>query len=105
MENIVIVVLTLLISAAIFIPIGIYIRKKIAESTIQSAEKEAKRLLETVKIEAENTKREEIFKAKEEMLKLRNDLEQEIKERRDEVKLQEKRVIQKEENLDRIVQS
>ena len=105
MENIVIVVLTLLISAAIFIPIGIYIRKKIAESTIQSAEKEAKRLLETVKIEAENTKREEIFKAKEEMLKLRNDLEQEIKERRDEVKLQEKRVIQKEENLDRRVQS
>ena len=105
MENIGIVVITLLISAAIFIPVGIYIRKRIAESTIQSAEKEAKRLLETVKIEAENTKREEIFKAKEEMLKLRNDLEQEIKERRDEVKSQEKRLVQKEENLDRRVQS
>ena len=103
--NIIIVVITLLISAAIFIPVGIYVRKKIAESTIQSAEKEAKRLLETVKIEAENTKREEIFKAKEEMLKLRNDLEQEIKERRDEVKSQEKRLLQKEENLDRRVQS
>ncbi len=103
--NVIIVILTLLISAAIFIPVGVYIRKKIAESTIQSAEKEAKRLLETVKIEAENTKKEEIFKAKEEVIKLRNDVEQEIKERRDEVKSQERRLIQKEENLDRRVQS
>ena len=35
--NVIIVILTLLISAAIFIPVGVYIRKKIAESTIQSA--------------------------------------------------------------------
>ena len=106
MENsILIVVITLLISAAIFIPLGIYLRKRIAEAKIQSAEKEAKRLLESMKIEAENTKREEIFKAKEEILKLRNDVDQEIKERRDEVKSQEKRLVQKEENLDRRFQS
>ena len=105
MNEVLIVIITLLISAAIFIPIGIAIRKRIAESKIKSAENEAKRLLENVKIEAENTKREEIFKAKEEMLKLRNDLDQEIKERRAEVAGQEKRLIQKEENLDRRVQS
>ena len=105
MSEVLIVIITLLISAAIFIPLGITIRKRIAESKIQSAENEAKRLLENVKIEAENTKREEIFKAKEEMLKLRNDLDQEIKERRAEVGQQEKRLIQKEENLDRRVQS
>ena len=105
MNDVLIVIITLLISAAIFIPLGIAIRKKIAESKIKSAENEAKRLLENVKIEAENTKREEIFKAKEEMLKLRNDLDQEIKERRAEVTQQEKRLIQKEENLDRRVQS
>ena len=105
MGEVLIVIITLLISAAIFIPLGITIRKRIAESKIQSAENEAKRLLENVKIEAENTKREEIFKAKEEMLKLRNDLDQEIKERRAEVGQQERRLIQKEENLDRRVQS
>ncbi len=104
MSNILIVIITLLISAAIFIPLGITIRKRIAESKIQSAENEAKRLLENVKIEAENTRREEIFKAKEEMLRLRNDLEQEIKERRLEVTQQEKRLIQKEENLEKRVQ-
>ena len=105
MENGIIVVITLLISAAIFIPLGVIIRKKVAEAKIQSAENEAKRMLETVKIEAENTKKEEIFKAKEEMIKLRNDLEKEIKERRDEVKSEEKRLVQKEENLDRRLQS
>ena len=101
MQNLVIIIVTLLISAAIFIPVGVFIRKKIAESKIQSAEAEAKRLLENVKIEAENARKEEIFKAKEEMLKIRNELDQEIKERRGEVQTQEKRIIQKEENLEK----
>ncbi len=105
MSEVLIVLITLLISAVVFIPIGVAIRKKIAESKIQSAENEAKRLLENVKIEAENTKREEIFKAREEMMQLRNDLDQEIKERRSEIQVQEKRMIQKEENLDKRVES
>ena len=53
------------------------------------------------KIEAENNKKEEIFKAKEEILSARQDLEDEIRERRGEVQQQEKRLIQKEENLER----
>ena len=105
MSEVLIVVITLLISAAIFIPVGVAIRKKIAESKIQSAENEAKRLLENVKIEAENTKREEIFKAREEMMQLRNELDQEIKERRSEIQIQEKRMMQKEENLEKRIDS
>ncbi len=105
MSNILVVLITLLISAVIFIPVGVAIRKRIAESKIQSAENEAKRLLENVKIEAENTKREEIFKAREEMMQLRNELDQEIKERRNEVQLQEKRMIQKEENLEKRIET
>ena len=62
-----IIVATFLISAVIFIPIGVFIRKKIAESKIQSAENEAKRLIENIKIEAENLKKEEAtFKHKKE---------------------------------------
>ena len=101
MEEILIVVITFLISSVILIPIGMIIRKKIAESKIQSAEIEANRLIENAKIEAENKKKEEIFKVKEEMLNARNELDQEIKERRSEVQLQEKRIIQKEEMLDK----
>ncbi len=101
MDTILIIVATVLISAVIFIFVGMTIRKKIAESKIQSAESEAKRLIENVKIEAENLKKEEMIKAKEEVLKLRNELDQEIKERRGDVQTQERRLIQKEENLEK----
>ena len=96
-----IIVAAVLISLAIGIFIGMAIRKKIAESKIESAEKESKRLVELAKIEAENLKKEEIIKAKEEIMGARADLDQEIKERRGEVQKQESRIIQKEENLER----
>lgn len=100
-NEIIMIVATFLISTAIMIPVGIFIRKKVAESKIAGAENEAKRLLENAKKEAENKKKEEIFNAKEEILKARNELDAEIRERRGEVALQEKRMIQKEEALER----
>ena len=103
--NILIVIATVLISGAVFIPIGIVIRKKSAESKISSAEIEAKRLLENAKRDAENIKKEEIFKAKEEIMKSRDELDKEIRERRGEVQSQERRLIQKEENLDRRIET
>ena len=99
--TIVIVIASVLISLAIGIPIGMAYRKKIAESKIQGAENEAKRLVDLAKIEAENLKKEEIFKAKEEIMASRKELDQEIKERRGEVQKQEARLIQKEENLEK----
>ena len=47
--EILIVIATVLISGAVFIPTGIVIRKKSAESKITSAETEAKRLLKMQK--------------------------------------------------------
>ena len=61
----------------------------------------AKKLVELAKIEADNLKKEEIFKAKEEIMNARNELDKEIKERRGEIQKQESRIIQKEENLER----
>ena len=99
--NTLIIVAAILISLAIGIPVGMVIRKKIAESKIEGAEQEAKRLVDLAKIEAENLKKEEIIKAKEEIMNARNELDQEIKERRGEVQKQESRIIQKEENLEK----
>ena len=96
-----IAVITFLISAAVCLPLGMYLRKKTAESKIKGAENEAERILSNARKEAENAKKEEILKAKEEIMKTRNELDEEIKERRSEVTLQEKRIIQKEENLER----
>lgn len=101
MNETTIAIITFLISAAIFIPLGIVIRKKTAESKIKSAENEANRILLNAKKEAENARKEEILKAKEEVLKTKNDLDQEIKERRSEVQQQERRIFQREEALER----
>ncbi len=101
MQNVLIIVATVLISAVIFIPVGVFIRKKIAESQIQSAEREANRIIENGRLEAENAKKEELIKAKEEALQVRNELDKEIKERRGDIQVQEKRLIQKEENLEK----
>lgn len=99
--NIVIIIAAVLISLAIGSLVGMAYRKKVAESKIQGAENEAKRLVDLAKIEAENLKKEEIFKAKEEIMNSRKELDQEIKERRGEVQKQESRLIQKEENLEK----
>ena len=96
--DIVINIAVFLISAVIFTFVGMYIRKKIAESKMESAEAEAKKILEIANVEAENKKKEGIIKAKEEIMNARNELDQEIRERRGEVQSQEKRLIQKEEN-------
>ena len=101
MNNGLIIIATFLISAAIGIFIGMIMRKKIAESKIESAEKEARRLVDMAKVEAENMKKEEILKAKEEIMNAKKELDQEIKERRNEIQKQESRIIQKEENLDK----
>ena len=99
--NILIIIATVLISGAVFIPVGIVVRKKTAESKIKSAESEANRVLENANREAENIKKEEILKAKEEIMKSRDELDKEIRERRGEVQSQERRLIQKEENLEK----
>ena len=99
--NSIIVIATFLISLAIGFFVGMITRKKIAESKIESAEKEAKRLVDLAKTQAENMKKEEIIKAKEEIMNNRKELDQEIKERRSEIQKQESRMIQKEENLEK----
>ena len=104
MDN-VIIFAVFLITAVIFTFIGMFLRKKTAESKMKSAEAEAKRIIEMANKEAENKKKEEIFKAKEEIMNARKDLDVEIRERRGEVQQQEKRIMQKEENLEKKLDS
>ena len=102
--DIIINVAVFLNSAVIFKFVGMYIRKKLAESKMKSAEAEAKKILDIANVEAENKRKEEIIKAKEEIMNARNELDQEIRERRGEVQSQERRLIQKEENLERKIE-
>lgn len=100
-QNIIIIVISCVCSIIIGGLIGFAMRKKIAEATIGSAEKEADSILINAKKKAEAKKKEILLEAKEESLKFKNDIENEIKERKQEMQKFEKRLIQKEEILDK----
>ena len=80
---------------------GIEHRKQVAESQFGSAEERAKQIVSEAERAAENKKREALLEAKEENQKLRAEVDKEIKERRNEISHQERRVNQKEETLDK----
>ncbi len=85
--------------------IGYILRKIIGEKKIKSAEIESSRIIEEAKTKASQDAKEKILSAKEEIHKLRNDLDKEAKEKEIELKKSEKRLINKEENLDKRTQS
>ncbi|MDW7672020.1 MAG: ribonuclease Y [Bacillota bacterium] len=81
--------------------IGYFVRKSIAEGKVNSAELLARKLIEEAEKEVETTKKELLIEAKEEVHKLRSEFERESRERRNELQKIERRLIQKEETLDR----
>ncbi|MDR0952443.1 MAG: ribonuclease Y [Oscillospiraceae bacterium] len=91
----------LVLAAILFFALGIAYRKRVSEREIQSAEEEAKRIINESIKSAENKQREALLEAKEEIHKNRAEYEREVKERRTELQKQERRLQQKEENLDR----
>ncbi len=76
-------------------------RKRLVESKIGSAEEKAREIIDDAVKTAEAKKRESLLEIKEESIRTKNDLDKEIKERRNEIQRNERRIIQKEENLDR----
>lgn len=84
---------------------GINYRKKIAETQIGSAEKEAERIVEEAKKDAEAKKKESILEGKDEIHRLRNESEKELNERRREIQRQERRIQQKEETIEKKIAS
>ena len=80
---------------------GVNYRKKVAESQIGSAEKEAERIVEAAKESAEAKKKESILEGKDEIHRLRNEADKELNERRREIQRQERRMQQKEETLEK----
>ena len=85
--------------------IGYWTRKKTAEAQISSAEEASKKILEEAERSGQAKKKEALVEAKEEIHKLRVELDRDTKERRSELQRLERRLVQKEENLDRKIDS
>ena len=80
---------------------GYFFRKNIAEGKLNQAEQEAARIIANGERTAESKKKEALLEAKEEIHKLRSDVERENKDRRSELQRMERRILQKEESLDK----
>jgi len=82
---------------------GYLVRWFFAGQRIKVAEQKAKELMEMSTREAENRRKEAELAGKDLMIKLRQDFERETKDRREEIAAAEKRILQKEENLEKRV--
>ncbi len=75
--------------------------RKNAESKIGNAESKAREIIDDAVKTAEAKKKESLLEIKEESIRTKNELEKETKERRAELQRYEKRVLSKEESLDK----
>lgn len=80
---------------------GAYLQQRITRGRIEDSERSAARILN----EAERRQKEILLEAKEESIRFRQQAEGELKDRRKEVQRLERRIAQKEENLDRKLDS
>ena len=101
MSPVVLAVIVGIVAIALGILIGYILRKNVAEKTIGSAEQKARNLILDAENRSETIKKEVTLEAKEEAHKMRSDVEKEVRERRAEIQRAERRVVQKEENVDR----
>jgi len=91
------------IAAVVFVALGYFIRKIHAKSRLKNAEDKAAKTIEQAKVEADKIKHGAELQAKDTLLRLRGEFEKETKDRRGELIVLEKRLLQKEENIDRKV--
>lgn len=98
-------IIIVLVVGLVFLWIGYFIRKSLAEAKISSAEIAAVQIRESAVKEAEALKKETVLEAKDDIYKLRTEAEKDIRERRNETQRQERRLLQKEESLDKKIES
>ena len=99
------VVITLLVTAVVVYFVTTAYYKKVTEAKIGNADEKAREIIDEAVKTAETKKREAMLEAKEESIRVKNDLDKEVKERRAEIQRSERRVVQKEENLDKKLES
>ena len=106
------VVVTVLVAAAAFL-VGAFIfwqmskskTQKDYESKLGRAEDRARTIIDDALKAAESKKRETLLEAKEESIRVKNELEKETRDRRNELQKYENRVLQKEETVDKKAES
>ncbi|MBR0086763.1 MAG: ribonuclease Y [Lachnospiraceae bacterium] len=106
METILLIVLIVVLIGAVLCGLILYnLGKKNKEQEINAkigtAESRSRQIIEEALKTAENSKREALLEVKEESIRSKKELDKEIRDRRNEISRNEKRIQNKEESLDR----
>ena len=99
--TIIAVVVAVLVTAVLTYVVTTVYHKNVATTKIGNAEEKARGIIDDAVKTAETKKREAMLEAKEESIRVKNELDKEVKERRAELQRSERRIVQKEENLDK----
>lgn len=91
----------LVVAVIIASVVSVSIYKSSSEKKIGNAETKSREIIDEALRTAETKKREALLEAKEETLRMKNESEREIKESRAEVQRYERRILSKEEQLDK----
>jgi ribonuclease Y len=94
------IVIGLVVGLLVGTGIGYVFRKNQAEKTATSAEVRARTILEDAERQAEGKKKEALLEARDEIFKLRNEAEQDLKRRAGEIEKKEDRIAQREATMD-----
>ncbi|WP_321365562.1 ribonuclease Y [uncultured Desulfuromusa sp.] len=101
MQTDILTIIFVLAALAVGIILGMVLRRKLSESTVNNARVEAEKLVDDAKKEADALRKEATIQAKDAVLQAKTDWEQEARQLRREIQSQENRLQQKEENLER----
>ena len=96
-----VLIIVALVCIVITALVTLAVRKNTIEKKVGNAEEKAREIIDDALKVAERSKREALLEAKEESLKTKNELDKETKERRAELQRYERRVLAKEETLDK----
>lgn len=96
-----IAIATLIVGGIVGAVVGLLSYKNSTEKKIGNANREAQRIIEEANLEAKTIRKDGLLEAKETMNKMREDFEQETKERKQDWQRTENRLAQKEASLDK----
>ena len=99
------IIIAVVVTLIVVMPVTYFVTvsklKNDANSKIGNADVKAREIIDDALKTAETKKKEALLEVKEESIKTKNELEKETKERRAELQRYEKRVLSKEESLDK----
>ncbi len=89
------------LSLAAGVAVGYIYRRSIAEAKVAKAEDAVQKMISDAQKRAETIKKETVLEAKEEAYRIKSESEKDLRERRNELQRTERRLLQREETLDK----